>query len=95
MIDRYPDMRFWVAQNKTVPVEILERLARDEDARVRSMVATKRKLDPTTLEALSSDPDDAVRAAVARHINTPRPVLERLATSDPWSEVRRTARRRL
>jgi hypothetical protein len=40
VIRDYPDMRFWVAQNKTVPVSILGVLAADDDQRVRSMVAT-------------------------------------------------------
>ena len=35
IIQRYPDMRFWVAQNKTVPVPVLEVLRNDEDQRVR------------------------------------------------------------
>ncbi|MGO4249462.1 hypothetical protein AB4Y87_19790 [Paenarthrobacter sp. RAF54_2] len=43
VIDKYPDMRFWVAHNKTVPLEILELLASDPDVRVRSFVATKER----------------------------------------------------
>ncbi|GAB1644409.1 hypothetical protein [Krasilnikovia sp. MM14-A1259] len=42
VIDRFPQMRFWVAQNKTVPLSILEVLRRDPDERVRSMVRAKR-----------------------------------------------------
>jgi hypothetical protein len=42
IIDRFPQMRFWVAQNKTVPLPILEVLRRDPDERVRSMVRAKR-----------------------------------------------------
>ena len=41
VIERYPDMRFWVAQNKTVPLAVLEVLRRDTDERVRSMVRSK------------------------------------------------------
>jgi hypothetical protein len=37
-----PDMRFWVAQNKTVPLEIPEELRWDPDERVRWMVRSKR-----------------------------------------------------
>src|ERR1051325_10784206 len=54
IIRQYPDMRFWVAQNKTVPLSILHMLAQDTDPRVRSMVAQKRKLDAATLAHLSS-----------------------------------------
>ena len=42
IIERFPDMRFWVAQNKTVPLSILEILRHDEDERVVSMVRMKR-----------------------------------------------------
>jgi hypothetical protein len=44
VVARYPSMRRWVAQNKTVPNEILVHLASYEDPQVRSMVARKRKL---------------------------------------------------
>lgn len=37
-----PEMRFWVAQNKTVPMSILEERRCDEDERVHSMVKAKR-----------------------------------------------------
>lgn len=94
LITEYPDMRFWVAQNKTVPLEILQRLASDPDARVRDMVARKRKLDPATLEKLSNDDDGGVRLTVARHSRTPTEVLQRL-TQDSWSSVADLARRRL
>lgn len=95
VIERYPEMRFWVAQNKTIPHEILRVLASDEDWKVRSMVARKRKLEPGILDELAADPNDAVRESVARHRNTPRLTLEKLAAGDPWSEVRRIAQERL
>lgn len=41
VVERFPDMRFWVAQNKTVPLSILEALRHDPDERVRSMVRAK------------------------------------------------------
>lgn len=41
VIDRFPDMRVWVAQNKTVPLAILEELRSDPDVQVRSMVRAK------------------------------------------------------
>ncbi|MGH3738668.1 MAG: hypothetical protein ACRDT6_24145 [Micromonosporaceae bacterium] len=42
VIERFPDMRFWVAQNKTVPLSVLEMLRHDPDERVRDMVTSKR-----------------------------------------------------
>ncbi|WP_353953193.1 hypothetical protein V6K52_07120 [Knoellia sp. S7-12] len=41
VLTRFPDMRVWVAQNKTVPLEVLEDLRHDPDERVRSMVRAK------------------------------------------------------
>ena len=87
IIRDYPEMRFWVAQNKTVPLEVLRVLAGDEDPRVRSMVASKRKLDQETLAKLARDSDEAVRAAVARNPKTTPDVLAMLK-DDPWDAVR-------
>ena len=42
VIERFPDMRFWVAQNKCVPLSVLEILRHDPDGRVRHMVTSKR-----------------------------------------------------
>jgi hypothetical protein len=39
VISRFPEMREWVAYNKTVPLNILEILARDENESVRAAVA--------------------------------------------------------
>jgi hypothetical protein len=41
-IERFPEMRFWVAQNETVPLSVLEILRHDSDERVRHMVTSKR-----------------------------------------------------
>jgi len=41
IIEKFPDMRFWVAQNKTVPLRILEVLRHDEDRQVRNIVRAK------------------------------------------------------
>ena len=38
VIERFPDMRVWVAQNKTVPLSILELLRHAPDKGVRDMV---------------------------------------------------------
>lgn len=94
VISRYPEMRRWVAHNKTVPIEILALLANDPDKRVRLMVAMKRKLTPEILEVLAADEDESVRLRVARHRRTPRTVLEQLA-HDSWAQVREVAGQKL
>lgn len=92
VVRQRPDMRFWVAQNKTVPLEILAILARDEDDRVRSMVASKRKLSLELFKFLAVDPDEGVRASLARNARVPQSVLQKLM-EDQSSFVRAAARR--
>jgi hypothetical protein len=46
----YPQMRRWVAYNKTFAVSVLEVLAADEDEHVRLFVAGKRKLTPALFD---------------------------------------------
>jgi hypothetical protein len=75
IIERMPDMRFWVAQNKTVPIEVLEYLANDPDLRVRRMVAQKRKLPETLQIKLAEDPEPSVRAALAYNAKVTSQVL--------------------
>lgn len=94
VIERYPDLRKWVAHNKTVPLEILAVLAKDPDVIVRSTVAGKRKLTPDLLRELMDDPNSGVRGRVVRHPKAPRDVLEHL-TNDSWDVVRDMARDRL
>ncbi|MFI5690044.1 hypothetical protein [Streptomyces sp. NPDC051636] len=94
IVDRHPEARFWVAQNKTVPLEILRTLATDPDPKVRSMVAMKRKVTPDILADLAGDPNESVRLTVARHRLAPRSVLERLLF-DSWAEIREVARDRI
>jgi hypothetical protein len=65
VLSRYPDMRKWVAVNKTVPLEVLSILARDEDVDVRWMVAMKRKLSAELFDLLSRDSDETVRVRIA------------------------------
>jgi hypothetical protein len=94
VIDRYPDMSFWVAQNKTVPDHVLEVLAGDQDSKVRWMVARKRKVSREILCLLTHDPDELVRIAVARHRNAPEAAIAILA-EDASPTVREIARSRL
>jgi hypothetical protein len=92
VIAGWPEMREWVALNKTVPVEILEVLARDEDVKVRTTVAMKRKLTPELFELLAADPDEGVRGRIAYNEKAPAEVIERLKR-DPSSVVSDAAKR--
>lgn len=79
VIQRYPEMRKWVAHNKTVPNTILQILADDPDVEVRWMVAQKRKADPSILQKLARDVSESVRQRVAYNSKTPDFILEELA----------------
>ncbi|GAA3357153.1 hypothetical protein GCM10020366_24020 [Saccharopolyspora gregorii] len=94
LIDSFPEMRVWVARNKTVPVSILSTLSLDPDPLVRSAVADKRKAGVEILSRLAQDSEESVRLRVARNRKAPRSVLGLLA-EDEWDEVRSIARKRL
>jgi len=81
VVDWYPSMRFWVAQNKTVPIRVLEILARDTDPHVRGMVAAKRKLTPELQILLAGDPDDGVRDRLANNAKVTREALSESRTA--------------
>lgn len=82
IITRYPEMKGWVAYNKTVPLSILRILANDPDPKVRFWVAMKRKLDLPLFEQLAQDPDESVRERIACNSKTPLYILKRLAQGD-------------
>jgi hypothetical protein len=94
VIERFHEMKVWVAHNKTVPVAVLELLANDTDPRVRFEVATKRKLTTELFELLANDPDESVRQRIAYNSKTPTDILKRLK-SDPEKIVREAALKRL
>lgn len=74
IIEKHPAYRRWVAHNKTIPIEILERLS-ECDAETRWFVAVKRKLSPALFEKLSRDIDSSVRSAIASNKKTPLSIL--------------------
>ena len=94
VIDQFPDLREWVAHNKTVPLPVLELLARDPSASVRFTVASKRKLSHELQILLVTDPDSSVRHGLARNAKCEPEVLQRLA-EDSESFVREVASKRL
>ncbi|MDB4759719.1 HEAT repeat domain-containing protein [bacterium] len=93
VVTRMPDMRFWVAQNKTVPVAVLEQLADDPNSRVRDMVARKRKIPETLQIKLAADTEPSVRSALAYNAKVTARVLAMLIDDDDQT-VRDAAQRR-
>lgn len=94
IISRFPEMREWVAHNRTVPLNILEILARDMNESVRATVASKRKLSPELFDLLSQDMSESVRERVACNKKVPAHILKRLA-DDPVRFVREAALKRM
>jgi len=94
LITNYPDMKKWVAHNKTVPISILRVLATDSDPDVRIAVAMKRKCEVAIFEKLANDINPSVRLAVAYNAKTPTDILRKL-TRDDWDRVATVAKSRL
>lgn len=90
VIENFPDLREWVAHNKTVPMSVLDVLAQDPNAGVRCAVATKRKLSAELQRKLATDVDSSVRARVAYNPKCEFELLELLA-QDSDSIVRDAA----
>jgi hypothetical protein len=94
IIERYPEMRQWVARNDTSPLHILRALARDPDRKVRFHVARAPQAESDVLEMLASDAESSVRARVAWNKTTPKETLLRLV-DDPSEDVAQVAKKRL
>lgn len=94
LVADHPEMRLWVAHNKTVPVAILELLHTDSSADVRCTVARKRKLPERLQQVLAADSDASVRHALACNAKVAHAALQTLAAdSEPF--VREAAMQRL
>jgi len=57
------------AHNKTAPLEVLHKLARDSDPGVRAVVASKNKLTPDLTKLLKEDEDPCVKQRIAYNKN--------------------------
>jgi hypothetical protein len=88
VIVRFPEMRFWGAQNKTVPLGILEDLRNDPGKRVGSMVRAKcswRRAHPDDAKRLG---DPGSRSAI-RTRRVVRAIVPPPATSVSASDTLR------
>jgi hypothetical protein len=86
IIDTCPGRRIDVAQNRTIPDEIMRILASCDDPTVRSLIAQKRRLTPDLFPLLAMDPDETVRRAIAANQKTPLDILRAL-TDDSIESV--------
>ena len=94
VVSRYPPLREWVAHNKTIPVSVLDVLAKDLDPRVRSTVASKRSLSVELQQVLARDADSSVRERLACNAKCTAEVLQ-LLSGDSEAHVRAAAVKKL
>ena len=94
IITRYPEMRSWVAHNKTVSIAVLAILSTDSDPHVRMVVATKRKLTEPLQLRLAHDSDSGVRYQLACNARVTSNILHILATDEELF-IRERAQQRL
>lgn len=87
VLKKYPDLAFWVVQNKTIPLEILYTLTDNENVDVRCMVARKRKIDDIIFDKLKADIDESVRHALICNTKLSIEKKQQINTSDSeWLE---------
>ena len=78
--NEFSSVRVAITENANTPIELLEKLAEDENGGVvRVAVAVNINTPITLLEKLAGDEDSDVRCGIAQNKNTPIPVLEKLA----------------
>jgi hypothetical protein len=67
VIEMHPELKYWVAHNKTVQLEVLGVLSDDPSWRVRHMVASKNKLSEELQIKLANDKNPSVRQRILRN----------------------------
>jgi hypothetical protein len=94
VIGTYPEMREWVAHNKSIPVEIMEILADDADERVRFNVATKNRVPENLQLKLAKDLDSSVRRRIVYNKKVTLRVLN-ILLNDEDEDIRVKAKDRI
>ena len=82
VIEKYPDLKKWVAHNKTIQIEVLEHLAKDKDVGVRCVVARKRKINHQIFDSLKADKDETVRHALICNTKLPIDLKKQIKVDD-------------
>jgi hypothetical protein len=94
ILEKYEEMHFWVAQNKSVPIEILDVLSDSCEWRVRHMIGSKNRITENLQMKLSNDKEVLVRRSIVSNKKTVLRVLQVLA-NDEDEEIRSLARDRI
>ncbi|MGS2871677.1 hypothetical protein [Enterobacter huaxiensis] len=91
LIEKHPEMRVWVARNRTIPREIIGRLSKDNDPIVRDAICSKYPLDMDIYLLLSKDSDEGIRARLTYNKGLPLAILKEMSENDPSDFVRSQA----
>ncbi|WHP32006.1 hypothetical protein QMG90_03415 [Trabulsiella odontotermitis] len=91
LIEKYPDMRVWVARNKAIPREIIVYLSKDSDPIVRHAICSKYPLDMDIYLLFSKDPDEGIRSRLTFNKKLPLAILKEMSENDPSEFVRSQA----
>jgi hypothetical protein len=94
IVNHSEEAAVWVALNKTIPLEVIQVLAKHPSARVRRFAADKNRITPELIALLATDQDPTVRLRIANHKKTGAKILHQLLHDD-WEQVAEVARKRL
>lgn len=78
ILNIYPKRIIDVAQNKTIPPEIMKEIVLVGNEMARSIIAERRKLPGELFLLLSNDPSEIVRRKIAGNKKTPLDILFKL-----------------
>ncbi|MGK9172783.1 hypothetical protein KXR87_06095 [Yokenella regensburgei] len=88
IIAKNPEMRVWVARNRTIPREIIGRLSKDNDPLVRDAICSKYPLDIDIYLLFSRDLDEGIRTRLTYNKGLPLAILKEMSENDPSDFVR-------
>ncbi|MFZ5273777.1 hypothetical protein [Enterobacter asburiae] len=91
LINEYPEMRVWVARNRTIPKKIVDILSKDPSPLVRDAICSKYPLDMELYVLFSKDMDEGVRSRLTYNKSTPLSILKEMSENDPSEFVKSQA----
>lgn len=94
LIEKHPEMRVWVARNRTIPREIIDCLSKDSDPLVRNAICSKYPLDIDIYLLFSKDSDEGIRSRLTFNKKLPLSILKEMSENDPSEFVRSQAKNR-
>ena len=91
IIYKHPEMKVWVARNRTVPPEVIRLLAKDNDPLVSGSISRKYPLEDDLYHDLSRDIDEGIRAGLTYNKKIPIDILKYMSENDSSEFVKEVA----